>query len=120
MPPGITPHSLRRTYISLMLEVGANPRVVMQQVGHSDAGLTLRIYAQVMKRRDNESTRRVDAFLRTIDWAELGRNLGPAPTAPTDEDQEATKNRLLPSGSTKPSGGLEPPTPSLPWKCSTS
>ena len=69
MPPGITPHSLRRTYISLMLEVGANPRVVMQQVGHSDAGLTLRIYAQVMKRRDNEftqaqwGTRTPDPFL---------------------------------------------------------
>ena len=116
MPPGITPHSLRRTYISLMLEASEDPRVVMQQVGHTDAGLTLRIHAQVMKRRDGESTRRVDAFLRSIDWVDVGRNLGPDPIATNDEDAKATKNRLIPGGPQKPSGGLEPPTPSLPCR----
>jgi len=49
-PPKITPHALRRTYISLMLEAGAPLPYVMDQVGHADSKTTLEIYAQVQKR----------------------------------------------------------------------
>jgi integrase len=70
----ITPHALRRTYISLLLHAGENPRIVMQQVGHSDPGITLRIYAQVMKRHEGESGARVDALIRGVEWAEVGGN----------------------------------------------
>lgn len=48
--PKITPHALRRTYISLMLEAGAPLQYVMDQVGHADSKTTLEIYAQVQKR----------------------------------------------------------------------
>jgi integrase len=48
--PKITPHALRRTYISLMLEAGAPLPYVMDQVGHADSKTTLEIYAQVQKR----------------------------------------------------------------------
>lgn len=48
--PKITPHALRRTYISLMLEAGAPLPYVMDQVGHGDSKTTLEIYAQVRKR----------------------------------------------------------------------
>jgi integrase len=48
--PKLTPHALRRTYISLMLEAGAPLHYVMAQVGHEDAKTTLEIYAQVQKR----------------------------------------------------------------------
>ena len=46
----ITPHALRRTHISLMLEAGAPLPYVMDQVGHADSKTTLEIYAQVQKR----------------------------------------------------------------------
>ena len=39
-----TPHTLRRTYISLLLASGCDPAYVQQQVGHTDPTLTLRIY----------------------------------------------------------------------------
>ena len=48
--PKITPHALRRTFISLMLEAGAPLPYVMDQVGHADSKTTLEIYAQVQKR----------------------------------------------------------------------
>lgn len=48
--PKITPHALRRTYISLMLEAGAPLPYVMDQVGHADSKTTLEIYGQVRKR----------------------------------------------------------------------
>lgn len=50
LPEGITPHSLRRTFILLLLATGAEVPYVMRQVGHSDPKVTLSIYAQVMYR----------------------------------------------------------------------
>jgi integrase len=48
----VTPHTFRRTFITLMLEAGAPVPYVQGQVGHEDATTTLNIYAQVLKRRD--------------------------------------------------------------------
>jgi integrase len=50
LPPGVTPHTLRHTFISFLLEAGASPRYVMAQVGHTDPKTTLRIYAHLLKR----------------------------------------------------------------------
>lgn len=50
-PGGVTPHALRCTYISLLLEAGYPLKYVMDQVGHDDESTTLRIYARVMQRR---------------------------------------------------------------------
>jgi len=44
----VTPHALRRTFISLLLEAGENPRNVMAWAGHSTPGVTMAIYAQVL------------------------------------------------------------------------
>jgi integrase len=48
----VTPHTLRRTYISIMLTAGADVAYVQAQVGHRDPTLTLRVYARVLQRRD--------------------------------------------------------------------
>jgi hypothetical protein len=52
------PHTLRRTYISLMLEAGAPLHYVMDQVGHEDSKTTLEIYAQVQKRVSRKQVKR--------------------------------------------------------------
>ncbi|MGH2926220.1 MAG: tyrosine-type recombinase/integrase [Solirubrobacterales bacterium] len=57
LPQGLTPHSLRRTFISLLLAAGEDPPYVMRQVGHSDPKVTLGIYAQVMLRKGGERER---------------------------------------------------------------
>ncbi len=49
----ITPHSLRRTYISLALAAGSDVRSVMQQAGHSDPRMTLSVYAGVIASQTN-------------------------------------------------------------------
>ena len=46
-----TPHTLRRTYISLLLAAGCDPAYVQQQVGHTHPTLTLRIDQQLLKRK---------------------------------------------------------------------
>jgi integrase len=54
LPPGVTVHTLRRTYVSLMLAAGADVRWVQSQVGHEDAKMTLDVYTQVLQRKDRE------------------------------------------------------------------
>ena len=99
-----------------MLEAGENPRMVMAQVGHTDAGLTLRIYAQVMKRCESRSISRVDAPLRETHG---DKNPAEVTSGAPPPDPRQTEDRPSAGGPPKPSNGLEPLTPSLPWKCST-
>jgi integrase len=57
LPPlrsGLTPHSLRRTFCSLLYALGEDPGVVMDEMGHADPGLALRIYRQAMRRGAGE------------------------------------------------------------------
>jgi len=57
LPDRLTPHSLRRTFASLLFALGETPPYVMQQIGHTTPNLTLAIYARQMDRRDGEPER---------------------------------------------------------------
>ena len=57
LPGSITPHSLRRTFASLLFALGRPAPIVMEQLGHTDAKLTLRIYARAMRRGEGETKR---------------------------------------------------------------
>jgi integrase len=57
LPACLTPHSLRRTFASLLFAIGEPPTYVMSQMGHTTAGLTLALYAREMNRRDGEHGR---------------------------------------------------------------
>lgn len=54
LPSGITPHSLRRTFVSILYALGEDPGVVMDEVGHTDPSLALRVYRQSMRRGERE------------------------------------------------------------------
>jgi integrase len=71
LPEGLTPHSLRRTFISLLLAIGEEVPYVMRQVGHADPKVTLSIYAQVMFRGAGEQER-LKALVEGSDWALMG------------------------------------------------
>ena len=71
LPDGLTPHSLRRTFASLQVAVGEDPRYVMAQLGHTDPAFTLRVYAQAM-RRDESDRERLRALVEGADWAPMG------------------------------------------------
>jgi integrase len=57
LPHHLTPHSLRRTFASLLFALGETPPYVMAQMEHTTANLTLTIYARQMDRRDGEPER---------------------------------------------------------------
>jgi integrase len=81
LPEGLTPHKLRHTFASILVALGVDPGSVMDQLGHTDAGFTLRVYRHGMRRgpgannrlrifvgRDQEATS-VDLMARTPTWA---------------------------------------------------
>jgi integrase len=57
LPAGLTFHSLRRTFASLLYALGEPPPYVMNQIGHTTPALTLALYAKHMSRRDGEQAR---------------------------------------------------------------
>jgi integrase len=52
--PRLTPHSLRRSFASLLAAIGRDPLYVADQLGHVDPGVSLRTYARVVRLRENE------------------------------------------------------------------
>jgi integrase len=68
IPTTLTPHSLRRTFVSLLVALGEPPPYVMAQLGHTSPSPTLAIYARAMDRRDGEPDR-----LRALVAGELWR-----------------------------------------------
>ena len=85
--PKVTPHALRRTYISLMIEAGAPLPYVMSQVGHADSRTTLEIYAQVQKRLSRKQVHRAfDDLLASAGSAD-------AIEAPSDGRQDDAVDR---------------------------
>ncbi|PPB08651.1 hypothetical protein C4A77_07465 [Brevibacillus laterosporus] len=41
-------HDLRHTHATLLLQLGENPKVVSERLGHADVYITLNIYAHVL------------------------------------------------------------------------
>jgi integrase len=72
LPLGITPHKLRHTFASILVAIGKDPTYVMQQLGHTDPAFTLRVYAHVMRRSDDERER-LKALVEGHVWAVNGQ-----------------------------------------------
>lgn len=71
LPDRITPHSLRRTFASLLYALGEDPPTVMAEMGHSSPALALAIYAQAM-RRDEGEKQRLRALVSGAELALIG------------------------------------------------
>ncbi|MFI4985298.1 MAG: tyrosine-type recombinase/integrase [Solirubrobacterales bacterium] len=82
LPSKLTPHSLRRTFCSLLYALGEDPGVVMDEMGHADPGLALRIYRQAMRRGDDEQQQlRAVVAGRTFNQKATTRPTRPSGTA---------------------------------------
>ena len=62
LPEGLTPHKLRHTFASILVCIGVDPGSVMDQLGHTDPGFTLRVYRHAM-RGDTAARERLRALV---------------------------------------------------------
>jgi integrase len=72
----VTPHSLRRTFASLLLATGADVPYVMAQLGHEDPKMTLGVYAKVIASKTDHGAA-VDGLVGVTEWAQMGTNADP-------------------------------------------
>lgn len=54
---GLTPHGLRHTYASAMIELDVNPVRVAGLLGHADKGFTLNRYGKPMRNAPGDRAR---------------------------------------------------------------
>jgi len=78
--PDVTPHSLRRTFISLLLAAGADVPYVMAQAGHTDPKMTLGLYAQVIASKTDHGAA-LDGIVKASSWATEGEEEAGQPLA---------------------------------------
>jgi class 3 adenylate cyclase len=93
LPKGLTLHSLRRTYASILFAIGRTAPEVMEQLGHSDARLTLRVYARAMSSDIHEKAR-LNALVDGDSLGTIGHCASNSPVRCSD--------RPLPRGSNSP------------------
>ncbi len=67
LPDGLTPHKLRHTFASILVALGVDPGSVMDQLGHTDPGFTLRVYRHGM-RRDGAARERLRVMVGGARW----------------------------------------------------
>jgi integrase len=110
----IRPYDLRHSFASLLIHEGRLSIVeIAAQLGHSPT-MTLGAYAHVMA--ELKGTRRISADGQ-IRQARGRRKTDPKRTPPSRSGDST--NFKVAANLVKPGVGLEPTTPSLPWKCST-
>ncbi|WP_437097564.1 tyrosine-type recombinase/integrase [Streptomyces longwoodensis] len=58
-------HALRHFCASVLLDAGESTKAVSEYLGHSDPGLTLRVYAHLMPSSQTRARVAIDAVLGT-------------------------------------------------------
>lgn len=83
----VTPHSLRRLYASLRFALGDDPVYVAAQLGHTEPGFSMKVYASAVRRRERLIGAALREFDAALDWAAMGSG-GPiyADTEPNVRD----------------------------------
>jgi integrase len=76
----VTPHALRRTYVSYAITAGFDIPYVQAQVGHVDPKMTLAVYAKVMRRPDRGE---LQVEIRSLLGVDRPRAQGPSETVVT-------------------------------------
>lgn len=71
LPEGLTPHKLRHTFASILVALGVDAGSVMDQLGHTDPGFTLRVYRHGM-RRNGDTRETLRALVGGVVWAAMG------------------------------------------------
>ena len=61
--PGVTPHSLRHAFATLLLEEGVPMRVVSDQMGHTSTRITQEVYSHVTARLQHEAGAAIERAL---------------------------------------------------------
>ena len=83
--PRLSPHSLRRTFASVMFALGESIPVVMADGGWADSKTPLNVYAHAMRRNEGENA----ALRALVEGSPIGSNGSGVDSTPTDHRMES-------------------------------
>lgn len=63
MPKTMTFHDLRHTQASLMLDAGADMKVIQARLGHTKYATTANLYAHLLQGAQADATSKLDAMM---------------------------------------------------------
>jgi integrase len=109
------PYDLRHSFVSLLFAEGRTVIEVARQAGHSPT-MALATYGHVIEELEGSDRRPAEDVIREA-RARRVPSVFPQREKPTSADSRRAAKVAANRG--KPSDGLEPSTPSLPWRCST-
>jgi integrase len=86
----VTPHSLRRLYASLRFALGDDPVYVANQLGHTEPGFSMKVYASAVRRRERLIGVALREFDAALEWAAMGSGEpGSVDSEPTGSDGQS-------------------------------
>jgi len=109
LPEHFTPHSLRHTFASLLLQQGESPVYVQRQLGHASIKLTVDTYGRWLPTGNKAAVDRLD----DRSGSKVVANAVAAGNYRTADAAEVRGNEVVRRG------GFEPPTPCLKGRSST-
>jgi integrase len=65
--PYIRPHDTRHAHATLLLSLNVHPRIVQERLGHSDPGMTMRVYSHVLAGMQEDALERLGRALNATD-----------------------------------------------------
>ncbi|HEU4905086.1 MAG TPA: tyrosine-type recombinase/integrase [Solirubrobacterales bacterium] len=96
---GATPHSLRRLYASLRFALGDDPVYVAAQLGHTEPGFSMKVYASAVRRRERLIGVALREFDAALDWAAMGSgepvSVDSEPSASDGQSPETAQQSLF-------------------------
>lgn len=93
LPERITPHSLRRTFASVLYALGEDPGIVMDEMGHTNPGLALRVYRQSMRRGEDEKAQ-LRVLIEGAQTADIGRRASQTPSEAIEQARVGARSPI--------------------------
>jgi integrase len=100
----VSPHSLRRLYASLRFVLGDDPVYVAAQLGHTEPGFSMKVYASAVRRRERLIGAALREFDAALDWAAMGSG----GRVEADFEPNASDGQSPENGSAEPFRGTQP------------
>src|SRR5262249_11139703 len=113
LPGHFTPHSLRHTFASLLLQQGESPVYAQRQLGHASIKLTVDTYGRWLPSGNNAAVDRLDDPGAGGSGSKLVANAGAGARYRTWGSADLRDSEVVRRG------GFEPPTPCLKGRSST-
>lgn len=66
LPDGVTFHGLRHTHATMCLDAGVDIKTLSERMGHADEATTLKLYAHVLKGRDQAAAEAFERSMRGV------------------------------------------------------